>query len=86
MKEVSDSRLGIVEETGGVVLGGFDDQRNVLAQACGGPFLGFVHGVVDEVLLVGAEPVRTLVAPLRELTKELGSLVLLDDVGLVMED
>ena len=69
-----------------MVLGGLDNQCDVLAKARDGPFLGLVHGVVDEVLLVGAEPVRALAVPLREFTEELGSLVLLDDVGLAVEN
>jgi len=44
-----------------------------------------VHSVVDEVLLVRAEPVA-LAAPLRELVEELGSLVLLDVIRLAMEN
>jgi len=69
-----------------VVLSGFDNQLNVLAEAHGSLFLGLVHSVPDEVLLVRAEPVGALAAPLHKFAKELGSLILLNNIGLATEN
>ena len=69
-----------------MIRGWVSSRCDELAKARAGPFLGLVHGVVDEVLLDGVEPVRTLAALLREFTEELGSLVLLDDIRLAVEN
>ena len=44
-EEICDSCLSVVEEAIRVILGGFYEQRDVLAEASAGPLLGFVYGV-----------------------------------------
>ena len=69
MEEICDSCLSVVEEAIRVILGGFYEQRDVLAEARAGPLLGFVHGVVYKVLLVSGWSVTALAAPLCEFPK-----------------
>ena len=56
----------------------------MLTEACCGP--GLVCCEVEKVLLVDSQSMSRLAAPFNKLSKEFGSVVLLDNVGLSMQD